>query len=137
MFVEEKPIDICFLRIFSDLSRTNVIVTRRSDHQMSGPEDPNIAIFGEKARPLPQDGKLPTIKDTDLAVEYQLENTQAGYRDQQKSAVKAVAEEVESLWVKLVPKVPIKVRKNIVQSVSSLRVKRDLFLRSRLRLKTT
>ena len=104
---------------------------------MSGPEDPNIAIFGEKARPLPQDGKLPTIKDTDLAVEYQLENTQAGYRDQQKSAVKAVAEEVESLWVKLVPKVPIKVRKNIVQSVSSLRVKRDLFLRSRLRLKTT
>ena len=29
-------------------------------------DDPNIAIYGEKARPLPLDGKLPTSKDVDL-----------------------------------------------------------------------
>ena len=81
------------------------------DTDQSG--DPNIAIYGEKARPLPLDGKLPTSKDIDLAVEFQLENTQAGYQDQQKSAVKAVAEEVEAVWVKLVPDVPLKVKQNI------------------------
>ena len=110
---------------------------RRWDRRKGNPwdidqsDDPNIAIYGEKARPLPLDGKLPTSKDVDLAVEFQLENTEAGYQDQQKSAVKSVAEEVEAVWVKLVPDVPLKVRKNIVKSLSDLRVKRSLFLKIR------
>ena len=53
-------------------------------------EDPNIVIYGEKARPLPQDGKLPTNRDVDLAVEFHLENTEADYHDQHKLAVKAI-----------------------------------------------
>ena len=44
-------------------------------------EDPNVVIYGEKACPLPQDGKLPTNRDVDLAVEFHLENTEADYHD--------------------------------------------------------
>ena len=53
-------------------------------------EDPNVVIYGEKACPLPQDGKLPTNRDVDLAVEFHLENTEADYHDQHKLAVKAI-----------------------------------------------
>ena len=61
---------------------------RRCDRRLGNPwdegqsEDPNIVIYGEKARPLPQDGKLPTNRDVDLAVEFHLENTEADYHDQ-------------------------------------------------------
>ena len=42
---------------------------RRWDRRKGNPwdidqsDDPNIAIYGEKARPLPLDGKLPTSKE--------------------------------------------------------------------------
>ena len=48
LFVEEKPIDICFLRlrIFSDLPRKNVVVKTRSDHQSSCPQCPGQWVAG-------------------------------------------------------------------------------------------
>ena len=68
----------------------------RTDRRVGDPwdrdqsQDPNLIIYGEEARPLPRDGRLPTNKDINLAVEFALRTSEAAYQDQYKLAVRAV-----------------------------------------------
>ena len=109
----------------------------RTDRRVGDPwdqdqsQDPNLIIYGEEARPLPRDGRLPTIKDINLAVEFALRTSETAYQDQYKLAVRAVVLEVENLWTDLVPEVICKETKNVIRDINDIRVNRSLYNQSR------
>jgi len=109
----------------------------RTDRRVGDPwdqdqsQDPNLIIYGEEASPLPRDGRLPTIKDINLAVEFALRTSETAYQDQYKLAVRAVVLEVENLWTDLVPEVIRKETKNVIRDINDIRVNRSLYNQSR------
>ena len=55
-------------------------------------------IYQSQPQPLPRHGKLPTQREVSLAVSYLLQNTEADYNFQEKSAVSSVAAQLIKTW---------------------------------------
>ena len=73
--------------------RKEGVITSKTRHGKK-----EFRIYKSQPKPLPRHGKLPTQREVSLAVSYLLQNTEADYNFQEKSAVSSVAAQLIKTW---------------------------------------